>query len=187
MPTPVAHLDRRHALRLLGGAALAAIPAVRLAGDAAAGRSWCRVDPTFRVDGLVGNVYVAGELDRAYDTTGPIQLWFRAPAGSTIELLASDPGFGYGYDIYHIETAELKSDHKKIEIEIEVVVPARSELPIRVEFVPDGTIEVEDHKDGKTNKKIKVKTQLKKAKETKEEKEAREAAEKAAKDAAKSS
>lgn len=172
-------MTRRHALRLLGGAALAAVPALRLAGDAAAGRSWCRLDPSFLVDGLVGNVFVSGELDRAYDTTGPIQLNFTVPEGTYVELLSSDPGFGHGYDISYSYQPKLKNDHKKIEIEIDVLVPAISDdLPIRVEFVPNATVEVEDRKDGKTNKRIKVKTQLKKPKETKEEKEAREAAEK---------
>lgn len=178
-------LTRRDAMRLLGGATLAAVAGVRLAGDASAGRSWCRLDPTFLVDGLIGNVYVSGELNRAYDTTGPIQLKFSVPEGTYVELLASDPGFGYGYDItYHY--TDLKKDHKKIEIEIEVVVPAiTDDLPILVEFVPNATVEVEDKKVGKTNKPIKVKTKLKKPKETKEEKEAREAAEKAAKEAEK--
>jgi hypothetical protein len=176
--------SRRSILRLLGGATLATIPALGLAGQARAGRGWCRVDPSFQVDDLIGNVFVAGEIDRKYDTTGPIQLRFVVPQGTYVELLASDPGFGHGYDISYHYTEKLKKDHKKIEIEIEVFVPAVSDdLPVRVEFVPGATVEIEDHKDGRTNKWIKVKTQLKKPKETREEKEAREAAEKAAKEA----
>jgi hypothetical protein len=176
-------MTRRHALRLFAGAALAVIPAVGIASESSASRRWCRLDPSFLVDGLVGNVYVSGELDRQYDTTGPIQLHFTVPEGARVELLASDPGFGHGYDITYTYAPKLKRDHKKIEIEIEVFVPAISDdLPIRVEFVPNATVEVEDHKDGRTNKTIKVKTQLKKPKETEEQKKAREAAEKAAED-----
>jgi hypothetical protein len=175
---------RRQALKLVAGAALAAIPTVDVARQVAAGRNWCRLDPSFLVDGLIGNVYVAGELDTKYDTTGPIQLVFRIPEGSYVELLASDPGFGHGYDISYDYSPDCKRDHKKIDVEIEVFVPAITDkLPIRVEFVPNATVEVEDHKDGSTNKWIKVKTQLKKPKETKEQKEAREAEEKAAKEA----
>jgi hypothetical protein len=161
-------LTRRHAFRLLGGAALAAVPALRLAGEAAAGRSWCRVDPSFLVDGLVGSVYVSGDVDKTYDTTGPIQLRFTVPAGTDVQLLAADDGFGQGYAIVHDWTDKLHNDHKQIEIEVEVLVPAGSDkLPVRVEFVPDGTVEVADRKDGTTNKRIKVKTQLKKPKPAK--------------------
>jgi hypothetical protein len=180
-------LTRRQTLRVLAGAVIAAAPTLRIAGDAAAGRSWCRLDPSFLVDGLVGNVFVSGELDRTYDTTGPIQLRFTVPEGASVDLLATDPGFGHGYDISYTYLPKLKRDHKKIEVEIEVFVPAISDkLPIMVEFVPNATVEVEDRKEGVTNKPIKVKTQLKKPKETREQKEAREAAEKAAKEAEKS-
>jgi hypothetical protein len=161
-------LTRRSALRLAGGAVLAAVPALRLAGQASAGRSWCRVDPSFWVDGLVGNVLVSGDVDRTYDTTGPIQLTFTVPEGTNVQLLASDDDFGQCYAIVHAWTEKLRNDHKKIEVEVEVVVPAVTDkLPVRVEFVPDGTVEVADRKDGTTNKRIKVKTQLKKPKRPK--------------------
>jgi len=77
-----------------------------------AARVWCRTDPTFRVNGIVGNVYVSGELDVTYDTTGPIQLTFFAPTGSVVELLAVDPGFGYGNDIQIAYDDDLKDDEK---------------------------------------------------------------------------
>jgi hypothetical protein len=171
MESPPTRFDRRHALRLFGGTALAAVPALRLAGQASAGRSWCRVDPSFWVDGLIGNVYVSSDVDKTYDTTGPIQLKFTVPEGTDVQLLTSDDGFGQGYEVVHEWTDKLNNDDKKIEIEVEVFVPAGTDkLPVRVEFVPDGTVEVEDHKDGTTNKKIKVKTQLKKPKKTKDDK-----------------
>lgn len=178
--------NRRQALKLFAGAAFAAVPALRAANEAAAGRTWCRLDPTFLVDGFVGNVYVSGELDTMYDTTGPIQMLFRVPAGSYVELLSSDPGFGYGYDVSYDYSPDLKNDHKKIDIEIQVLVPALTDkLPIRVEFVPNTTVEVEDRKDGNTNKLIKVKTRLRKPEETRAEKDAREAQERAEKEARK--
>jgi len=178
--------SRRQALRLVAGAALAAVPALRATNEVAASRGWCRLDPTFLVDGFVGNVYVSGELDTTYDTTGPIQMLFRVPAGCRVDLLSTDPGFGHGYDITYDYSADLKTDHKKIDIEIQVYVPsATSKLPIRVEFVPNTTVEVEDRKDGNTNKWIKVKTRLRKPEETTAQKEAREADEKAAKEAEK--
>lgn len=73
MTNSPARLSRRDALRLIGGSTLAlAGTTLLLPGRASAGRVWCRADPTFRVDGIVGNVYVSGELDRIYDSTGPI-------------------------------------------------------------------------------------------------------------------
>jgi len=178
--------SRRQALKFFAGAALAAVPALRVVNEAAAGRNWCRLDPTFLVDGFVGNVYVSGELDTTYDTTGPIQMLFRVPTGCRVDLLSSDPGFGHGYDISYDYSPDFKNDHKKIDIEIQVFVPSITDkLPIRVEFVPNTTVEVEDRKDGNTNKWIKVKTRLRKPEETREQKEAREADEKAAKEAEK--
>lgn len=174
-------IARRHAIRLIAGGLLALPLRMSLTEQARAGREWCRVDPTFRVDDLIGNVYVAGEIDRQYDTAGPIQLRFTVPETTSVELLASDPGFGYGYDISYHFTEKLKKDHQKIEVEVEVFVPAFSDdLPIRVEFVPGDTVEIEDKQVGKTNTWIKVKTLLKKPKETREAKAARKAAEQAA-------
>lgn len=155
---------RRHALRLLAGSALTVAGATLVAPrSVGATRVWCRTDPTFRVNGIVGNVYVSGELDVAYDTTGPIQLTFFAPTGSVVELLAVDPGFGYGYDIRVAYDEGLKDDEKAIGLAIEVLVPSVSDkLPILVEFVPDGTILVADKKVGATNQVVRVKTELRK-------------------------
>lgn len=155
---------RRHVLRLLGGSALTVAGATLVLPESGgAARVWCRTDPTFSVDGMIGNVYVSGELDRAYDTTGPIQLTFYAPTGSVVELLAVDPGFGFGYDIRIAYDDGLKNDAKAIGLAIEVLVPSVSDkLPILVEFVPDGTILVADAKVGATNQIVRVKTELRK-------------------------
>lgn len=160
-------------LRLAGGAALAAVPALRLAGEASAARAWCRADPSFLVDDLVGNVYVSGQVDKTYDVTGPIYLLFTVPVGTSVSLIASDDGFGQGYSIGYNEDAKLKNDDKHIDITVDVYVStATSNLPVRVEFVPDGTVDVADRKDGASNKKIHVKTQLKKPKKPKGDKDA---------------
>ena len=157
-------LTRRHALRLLTGSVLTVAGATLVSPESvAARRVWCRTDPTFRVNGIVGNVYVSGELDVAYDTTGPIQLTFYAPTGSVVELLAVDPDFGHGYAVTIAYDDSLKNDDKAIGLAIEVVVPSVSdELAILVEFVPDGTILVADKKVGATNQVVRVKTELRK-------------------------
>lgn len=155
-------LGRRAALRLLAGSA-AALAVVATLGPRTAGatRVWCRTDPTFRVDGVVGNVYVSGLLDLAYDTTGPIELVFTAPTGCEVELLAVDPGFGFGYAVDVASSSALKNDGKRIGLLVDVRVPATtSDLPILVEFVPDGSVRVADKKTGGTNRAVRVKTEL---------------------------
>lgn len=155
-------LDRRAALRLLAGSAAAVTLGATLKPQAAgAARVWCRTDPTFSVDGLVGNVYVSGLLDLAYDTTGPIQLTFTAPTGSVVELLAVDPGFGHGYTVTVAYDDKLKNDEKRIPLALEVVVPSATDrLPLLVEFVPEGTVKVADMRPGMTNFPIRVRTEL---------------------------
>ena len=157
-------LTRRHALWLLTGSVLTvAGTGLFVPESVGAARVRCRTDPTFRVNGIVGNVYVSGELDVAYDTTGPIQLTFFAPTGSVVELLAVDPGFGYGYDIRIAYDDDLKNDETAVGLAIEVLMPSVSDkLPILVEFFPDGTILVADNKVGTTNQVVRVKTELRK-------------------------
>ena len=159
--------SRRQTLKFFAGAALAAVPALRVINEAAAGRNWCRLDPTSWSTALSAMSTSPGELDATYDTTGPIQMLFRVPTNCRVDLLSSDPGFGHGYDISYDYSPDFKNDHKKIDIEIQVFVPSITDkLPIRVEFVPNTTVEVEDRKDGNTNKWIKVKTRLRKPEET---------------------
>jgi hypothetical protein len=154
-------LNRRQVLRLIGGATLAAVPAIGLAGHAGAARSWCRLDPTFQVDDLIGNVYVSGEIDRSYDVTGPIKLRFSVPVGSEVTLLSSDEGFGHGYDVSYVYDRRLKRKKKGIEIRVAAYVPAVSDkLPILLEFVPDETIKFASKQSGTTNQWLKVNTFL---------------------------
>ncbi len=158
-------ISRRRLLRFIGGATLATVPVLGLTSQASAGsRMWCRYDPTFSVDGVIGNVYVSGELDQAYDVTGPVKLRFTLPEGSNFKLLATDAGFGQGYDISVEFDRSLKSDERSIAIDIEALVPAISDkLPILIEFVPDATIIVAAKQSGTTNKWLKVSTKPRKS------------------------
>jgi hypothetical protein len=155
--------DRRTLLRSAAGAALAAIPVLAVAGKAEAGRVWCRLDPTFSIDGHVANVYVSGLIDRVYDVTGPTELVFTVPAGVSSQLLSSDNGFGRGYTVTHAVSSKLRNRSDRIEIEVSVRVPAsQSDQPVLVEFVPDGSVQSPDHQDGKTNQWITVSTEIRK-------------------------
>jgi hypothetical protein len=153
-------LSRRRALRL------AAVPAVQLAGEVPAGRTWCRFDPTVSIDGQIVHLWVSGLLDEHYDVAGSTQVVFRIPPGVQHELLAQDASFGLGYGISFQEDRKLKATGK-IEITAEVYVPATrtdKNQPILVEWIPDGTVKTSDARQGKIDTWITAATKLKRRK-----------------------
>ena len=159
-------LSRRHALRLLAAASAAALVPARALRPmpASAARVWCRTDPQLLVDGLVANLYVSGLVDTTYDTAGPIRIDVRVPLGVETAVLATDAGFGYGYDLRFVEDKGLKAAPKEVQVVAEVYVPATAAgkgQPIRVEWVPDGTVLVAASKEGTTNQWISASTKLK--------------------------
>lgn len=157
-------LTRRQSLRLLAGVALATIPAVRFTNDAAAGRSWCRYDPTVVVDGKIVHLWVSGLLDTTYTVNGPTQVVIRVPVGVAFELLDQDAGFGLGYDISFVEDPKLKVLVKHLEIAADVFVPTDDSgkgQMILVEWIPDGTVDVAADKQGVTNSWLTVATKIK--------------------------
>ena len=165
MPSFSPVLSRRQALRVVGGAALA-IPLGLQVHEAGAARTWCRTDPTLAIGGLIANIYVSGEVDKRYDTSGPIKLVVNVPKATSTEVIAADNGFGHGYDIRFKPTKALKNDSKRIEVAVDVYVPGTvkgKNQMILVEFVHDGAVEVADRDVKKMNEWISVKTRLHKA------------------------
>jgi hypothetical protein len=160
-------LSRRRALRLAVGFGLAAVPAFRLADEAAAGRTWCRRDPTVKVDGQVLHLWVSGLLDTHYDVSGPTKVVIRVPPKVSYELLEQDAGFGKGYAISFVADAKLKTTTRQLDIAADVYVPATASgkgQPVLVEWIPDGTVEVAAKKQGTTNAWITAATKIKRAK-----------------------
>ncbi len=104
--------------------------------DVAAGRGWCRADPLLLINGATADVWVGSTLQALLDTTGPIRLVVTTPEGVQAQHVISDLGFGRGYDISIGTSPDLEWSSEGIELEIAVWVPARSELPVTVEFVP---------------------------------------------------
>ena len=136
---PAIHpLTRRHALRLLSGAALAAVAGVRLAGAAAAGVRWCRRDPQILVGGHVANVYVSSYNDILDSGTGPTRVVVTVPTGyaATAQVLDQDDGFGYGYAVTFQESAKLGLTRGgAINVGVQVYVPSsKTALPVKVEL-----------------------------------------------------
>jgi hypothetical protein len=138
--TPAAdtRLDRRALLRLGGGAlALAALgPALRPA-DAEAGIGWCRMDPVIRVNGRKAHIYVSSTQEMFAQAVAPIFLQVWHPLGASKQLLETDNGFGHGYGIEFLPDPSLRSGTGWVEVNVSLVAPALSSLPVRVEMVPD--------------------------------------------------
>lgn len=140
MHDPPTRHTRRRVLRSLAGASVALLPALgpRRAG---AFRRWCRVDPVFRIGGQTAHVWVSAQVNnmraaRAL-STGPTRLVLAVPAGVEAEHVASDDGFGYGYDVTVEEAADLDPTWGVLPVRVKVTVPmATDNVAIRVEFVP---------------------------------------------------
>jgi hypothetical protein len=126
-------LTRRHALKLMSGAMLAAAPALKLTADASAGIGWCRADPHISVGGRETNIYVERDASMPNITTGPIELTITVPAGSAPRVLSSDNGFGYGYDVTFVEASNLNDG--AIKIQCRVPAPDNSML-VQLTSVP---------------------------------------------------
>jgi hypothetical protein len=137
---PAQPLSRRHALRLLGGAALAAVPAFRLAGDVSAARGWCRADPLLRIAGQYVHVYISSYAAMLKSATDKIRLTVILPpgvAGRKVDVLAD---FGKGYDIRFLSSSALQVVNGRVPVIAAVYCPARdSTLPVIVDFAPVGT------------------------------------------------
>ena len=136
-----AGLTRREAARLLGGAALALASGLALPGGAGAFRRWCRVDPVFQIGDQtvhVGVAVAADNMRQARDlAAGATKLVLAVPAGVEVRHVASDDGFGYGYEVAVEEAADLDGTGPVLPVRVAVTVPmATSTVGARAEFVP---------------------------------------------------
>jgi hypothetical protein len=133
-------LTRRNALRLLGGVALAAVPALRLTGEAAAGRSWCRADPVLRIGSQTAHVYITSSIAMLKSATDKIRLTVTLPRGVEGKLIDILADFDEGYDVRFTTSSALIAAGGKIPVQLAVYCPARDgTLPVTVEFVTVGT------------------------------------------------
>jgi hypothetical protein len=136
--TPPTTLTRRHALRLLGGATLAAVTAGRLAQPVHAARTWCQKDPVVKIDGKVADILLGSYTDLNSAATGPSVVQVGVPIGVPAELLATDLGFGQlGYAVSFYQDAKLTKSKSTVQVRVAVFVPSNDgTLPLAVDFVP---------------------------------------------------
>lgn len=132
---PVPRGDRRHLLAILGGAALSFVPLLP-EREASAGRSWCRVDPIFRIGGArIGDVqdvhlWVAIRWPDMREarrlSSGPVEVELLKPVGIEVERLDDRRGFGDGFAV------QIRTDDR---LAAGVEVPLR--FRVRVPFAED--------------------------------------------------
>lgn len=150
-------MDRRTTLKLIGGFGLAALPGFWKAGNAAAGISWCRNDPHVVINGIELNVYperIEGEPNACI---GAIRMNFYVPVNASCAVLASDQGFGHGYDIDFIPTANYRGNQYRLEM----YVPAsNSSMSVRLNCDPVDPKTKSSIKSGKANSWISVITKI---------------------------
>lgn len=129
-------LTRRDALHLLAaGSAAALVPALALRPDrASAAVSWCRTDPLFQVGTKQVDVTI-GTYDTMFtDAVAPVQIILWTPLNVPVNLLWSDDGFGFGYDITYAVDPTLKGGKDNPQVRVQVMAPATTSIPVSVYY-----------------------------------------------------
>jgi hypothetical protein len=97
---------------------------------------WCRSDPVVMIDGKVAHVWVSSTNAMRDAATGPIRVVITVPVGVSTRLLATDRGFGYGYEVTFQESEQLGTKNGP-RVQVDVYAPATdSSLPVVVDFIP---------------------------------------------------
>lgn len=117
---------------------------------------WCRTDPVVEIGGkrLHIDVYSLEEAKAA--VTGATVLIITVPNGVSTELLRSDDGFGLGWDVRFHRSDGFRSSDRGIEVRASAMVPAGSDLPVKVEMVQRD--KVLERETGSTNSWVVAKT-----------------------------
>jgi hypothetical protein len=102
---------------------------------ALAGTAWCRSDPILVIDNTLTQVFVSGPLTAPLRVTGPTEVIVTVPTGVRADLILTDLGFGRGWDVTIKESSSLRHNHRihGTEVLVSVYVPARTDMPIRLE------------------------------------------------------
>ena len=102
----------------------------------AAGVQWCRSDPVVVIDGQLADVFVSVPVLDLLKVNGPTEIVVTTPVTVSVALATPGVGFGYGEVVTFEESPSLEVTADGIEVRIKVRVPARSAIPVLVEFSP---------------------------------------------------
>lgn len=134
MPQSAPVATRRDALRVLTGATLALVPALR-PQEAGAFRGWCRADPIFRIESQKLHLWVTvrwkSKREAYHLSRGPIQVDLFVPVGVDAQRLDRNAGFGDGFDVAIETDRELLLDDGMVPLRFRVRVPFAEDVPAR--------------------------------------------------------
>lgn len=147
-------IDRRRALRLIAGGALALPAGFALVGSANAGRVWCRTDPDVYLEGTFVGVQVGIPDDYLPLVNGPTSLWFNLPSQVDRQFAWADAGFnGLGYNVGFLTAYQPNKPAAKFSVNLTIKVPIKdgTKVPIWCSATPDkGTYVERTGNDAKT-------------------------------------
>lgn len=149
----------RRAFGTLLGSATAAILAPPDVAEA--GRGWCRTDPLMLINGDLVDIFCTAPLSLLLSATGPTEIVVTVPKGIKAHLLLAGPGFGRGEKVRIEKSNELKAGKRRVDVQVDVFIPANDDLEVGVEFAPRllGILDP-DIAEGRTNSWVTLKTKL---------------------------
>jgi len=127
------------ARRPLFAALIAAVALLAFAGQATAGRQWCKKDPVFLVAGTRVTVDVAVPWDDQGRVTGAVGVVLYVPKGIAASVVSTDDGFGGHGEAPSVAVSDrLKTSRSGVPILVTVTVPAsRNTVLVNVVLTPD--------------------------------------------------
>ncbi len=111
---------------------------------------WCKSDPVLDIGGKRAHVYVSGPGDLLNAVTGPTVVEITVPTGVPVQIVSTDQGFGYGWDVRITESDQLRVAKQGIEVRVRTYVPATATLPVTTQ-VTNGNDAVLAETTGTTN------------------------------------
>ncbi len=99
---------------------------------------WCKSDPVLDIGGKRAHVYVSSPVDVLAAVTGPTVVEITVPVGVPVQLVSTDEGFGYGWDVRIAESDKLQVTKQGIEVRVRTYVPATATLMVRTEVTDGG-------------------------------------------------
>jgi hypothetical protein len=126
-------INRRKLFRssIIGAAAL--LTGIR---SMRAARGWCRSDPLITIDGYLADIFSTAPLTALLKVSGPTEIVVSVPVGVPTAMLFAGPGFGRGEKIRFEQLDKLQQTASSIPVTVAVLVPAKEDFPIGVEFAP---------------------------------------------------
>jgi hypothetical protein len=127
------------ARRPLVATLIAAVVLLAFAGQAMAGRQWCKKDPVFLVAGTRVTVEVGVPVDDQGRVTGAVGVVLSVPKGIAASLISTDDGFGGQSEFGSVAVSDrLRVSRTGVPIQVAVTVPATSRtVLVNVVVTPD--------------------------------------------------